>query len=106
MAASANHKLYAFHEKLTIASAPAGNRRNMVCVEEVNMNSTTLDSIIDASIGTAVRERSSVYPILPVARAVNLALSASQAAEEKSVICRMVCDRGIRRGMVLQFYDE
>ena len=71
------------------------------------MSINTLNTIIDDCITEAARERSMHHAILPVGRAVNMALLRSAAGtREKPEVCRMICYHAIKRGFILQFSDE
>ncbi|WP_127752593.1 hypothetical protein [Devosia sp. 1566] len=71
------------------------------------MNGREISNIVETSITAAVRERNSKHPVLPVSRAVSLAMERMKAADkERAMVSRLVCDHGIRRGLVLQFDDR
>jgi dihydroorotase-like cyclic amidohydrolase len=71
------------------------------------MNKPILSRIVESSIMTATAERSHSHAVLPVTRAVALAMETAQAAESDRLhICHLVCEQGIRRGLVLQFGTE
>jgi hypothetical protein len=71
------------------------------------MNGRELEMIVEKSITTAVKERNASHAVLLVNKAVNLAMSGAKAVEqERSKISRLVCDQGIRRGLVLKFGEE
>lgn len=71
------------------------------------MNGREISNIVETSITAAVKERNSSHPVLPVARAVNLAMLRMNAADkERPMVSRLICDHGIRRGLVLQFDDR
>ena len=71
------------------------------------MNGREISNIVETSITAAMKERSSSRPVLPVSRAVSLAMERMKAADrERPMVSRLVCDHGIRRGLMLQFDDR
>lgn len=71
------------------------------------MNYVKLGAIVDDCITEAVRERGSRHAILPVGRAVNMAILRSETgSDQRPEVCRMVCEHAIRRRLILQFADD
>ena len=71
------------------------------------MNGRDLETVVERSITTAVKERNASHPVLLVSKAVSLAMAGANAVEqERSKISRLVCDHAIRRGLVLKFGEE
>ena len=71
------------------------------------MNGREISAIVETSITAAVKERNASHPVLPVSRAVNLAmLRMNAAAKDRLMVSRLICEHGKRRGLVLQLKDD
>ena len=70
------------------------------------MDQRFIERIIQQTVNEAVQERSSIHPVIPVKRAVALAMARCHAPEaERARISQLVCELSIRQQFVLEFED-